>query len=187
MKVMMQAVWCPWRSHYSLSLCVSVAFHYIILKDSCLPPHKYVPLTPIGVSSINAPLRLGCRARCLGKSILKWMKWGASWRVNGSSRSVKDTQDGGHWFRMFQMFRAENIMFVSMQLQHTQQKYHSMTLSDQRGNRKIPCLTKGLFSLTPHSHTTSAPNCINKLQASSGKQTFLLEAPATGRHMCLLR
>lgn len=43
----------------------------IILKDSCLVQHKYVPLTPIRVTAINAPLRTACHIKCRGKSALK--------------------------------------------------------------------------------------------------------------------
>lgn len=43
------------------------------------------------------------------------------------------------------------------------------------------------FSQTAHIHTTSALICINKLKASAGKQTLLLEDSTTGHHMCLLR
>lgn len=86
----MQAVQSSLIGHYSLSMSVSVAFHYIILKDSCLLPHKYVPLTSLGVTVINALLRIGCQVRCRGKSRLKWMKWSGSRRLNRSSCCLKD-------------------------------------------------------------------------------------------------
>lgn len=72
-------------------------FHSIILKDSCLPQHKYVPLTPIGVTAINAPRRTGCHIRCRGKSTLKWMKCSSSRRLNRSRRRLKDNEDGSNY------------------------------------------------------------------------------------------
>lgn len=68
MEVMMRADQSIRIAHYSLS---SVAFLYIILKDSCLLPHKYVPLTPSGVNVINALLRNGCHIKCRVKSRVK--------------------------------------------------------------------------------------------------------------------
>lgn len=80
--MMMQAVQSPWWPRYSVWMPVSVAFHYIILKDSCLLQHKYVPLYFPGVTAINFTLRNGCQIRCKGKRILKWMKWRGSRRCN---------------------------------------------------------------------------------------------------------
>lgn len=68
MEVMMRAAQSVQITYYSPS---SVAFLYIILKDSCLLPHKYVPLTPSGVNVINALLRNGCHIKCRAKSRVK--------------------------------------------------------------------------------------------------------------------
>lgn len=182
----MQAVQSSLIGHYSLSMSVSVAFHYIILKDSCLLPHKYVPLTSLGVTVINALLRIGCQVRCRGKSRLKWMKWSGSRRLNRSSCCLKDRGMAAIHLWGFKCFlRGSCFFFPSLWQEKTQQKYlNNLT----KGARKIsPILTRCLLCQMLHSHTTSAQNCINKLQASSGKQTFLLEVPATGHHMCLLR
>lgn len=180
----MQALQSSLIGHYSLSMSVSVAFHYIILKDSCLLPHKYVPLTSLRVTVINALLRIGCQIRCQGKSRLKWMKWNGSRRLNRSSCCLKDRGMAASHLRGFKCFFAGSVC----RLCHCDRKTHSGNITTPRpkGREKSPLFWQDVCQML-HSHTTSAQSCINKLQASSGKQTFLLEVPATGHHMCLLR
>lgn len=145
MKVMMQAVQC----FYPLSMSVSVAFHYIILKDSCLLPHKCVSFTPIGVTAINAPRRIGCHIRCRGKSTLKWMKWSSSRRLNRSSCGLKDKGDGSQWFGRFQTFSTESMYCLCLcdWNTHTHRGNNTVSCTLTRRARKIsPILTRGLFS-----------------------------------------
>ena len=157
MNVMMQAVRSLWRGHYSLSMSVSVAFHYIILKDSCLLQHKYVPLTPIGVTAINAFLRIGCHIKCSGKSVLKWMKWSGSRRLKRSSCCLKDMEDGRNWCDRFKMFFIGSMYCLCYCDWNTHSGNITAWHTSTRAARKIsPFLTWGLLCLMQHSHTTSA-------------------------------
>lgn len=174
---MRQAVQISFVGHCSPSVTVPVAFHILLVRTAVYCHINMYSFLPEGVNVINV---------LWGLAATLDSEAGASYNRRSSPTliwSVGRGEEVGTWFGRIEMLF---IGLVSWFCQcgwnpHTSKQWS--TRGDTRSNTKQDVC----FSQMAHSHTTSAPICINKLQASTGKQTLLLEASTTGHHMCLLR
>lgn len=175
---MRQAVQISFEGRCSPWVTVPVAFHILLVRTAVYCHINMYSFLPEGVTVINALWGLAvtldseawasCNRR--GSPTLDW-----------SPRHLKDGE------RSLALDLGELKCFLldlcPVWLERTDIK---AMVNMWRHFRKRHKTGRLLFSNGSQSHT-SAPICINKLQASTGKQTLLLEASTTGHHMRLLR
>lgn len=181
---MRQAVKISFMGCCSPSATVPMAFHILLVRTAVYCHINMYSFLPEGVTVINALWGLAvtldreARASCnqRGSPTLNW--------------SLKDEGVGGGGvlaavdlaeFKCFLLASCQSLCHCGRNPRTWKLGQGIVTFSRSKTRRDV------CFSQTAHSRTTSVASCINKLQASTGKQTLLSEASTTGHHMCLLR
>lgn len=102
------------------------------------------PFTSLGSLQSILPLGMAVRLDVRVKEYLS--EWSGVVHVGATGPCcLKDKTDGSYWCWSFKMLFIENIPFVSLGLERTHGKYHSMRHLDQSRSRNLPNCNKGTF------------------------------------------
>lgn len=159
---------------------VPVAFHILLVRTAVYWHINMYSFLPEGVTVINALWGLAVTLDSEAWASCNWrgsptLSWSPCHLKDGERRLALDLGE----LKCFLLDLCPG--FVTGWNTQTSKQWSSCSDISGSNTKQDVC-----FSQMAHSHT-SAPICINKLQASTGKQTLLLEASTTGHHMRLLR